>query len=540
MTSDVNNIRKNPGRRLIATLALNSFWDFKDEDSYFSLILCRVIPPRALYLPVLPYRCQGKLMFPLCRTCTENMQQTACTNSNEERSLIGTWVRSVYLPSEEVAAIQWQSSKDFVYQDTSTNIFIAAVTTAWARLKLYEEMDNSDFKDEDSYFSLILCRVIPPRALYLPVLPYRCQGKLMFPLCRTCTENMQQTACTNSNEELSLIGTWVRSVYLPSEEVAAIQWQSSKDFVYQDTSTNIFIAAVTTAWARLKLYEEMDNSDFKDEDSYFSLILCRVIPPRALYLPVLPYRCQGKLMFPLCRTCTENMQQTACTNSNEELSLIGTWGEEDFKDEDSYFSLILCRVIPPRALYLPVLPYRCQGKLMFPLCRTCTENMQQTACTNSNEELSLIGTWVRSVYLPSEEVAAIQWQSSKDFVYQDTSTNIFIAAVTTAWARLKLYEEMDNSRDALAGPSTPPDIYIDSDNSTASLDLPSAKVNLSNLKLKVDKAVPSYKAAGAITAGTFMMSPDLTFYHEQGTREADSHPADILGTSRNYKKDKNL
>ncbi|GIX87957.1 hypothetical protein CEXT_494541, partial [Caerostris extrusa] len=38
-------------------------------------------------------------------------------------------------------------------------------------------------------------------------------------------------------------------------------------------------------------------ADVKDEDSYFSVILCRIIPPRALYLPVLPYRCQGKLMF---------------------------------------------------------------------------------------------------------------------------------------------------------------------------------------------------------------------------------------------------
>ncbi|GIY05154.1 hypothetical protein CEXT_93991 [Caerostris extrusa] len=34
----------------------------------------------------------GKINVSLCRTCTENMQQTACTHSNEERSLIGTWV----------------------------------------------------------------------------------------------------------------------------------------------------------------------------------------------------------------------------------------------------------------------------------------------------------------------------------------------------------------------------------------------------------------------------------------------------------------
>ncbi|GIY60994.1 hypothetical protein CDAR_381111 [Caerostris darwini] len=69
------------------------------------------------------------------------MQQTACTHSNEERSLIGTWLKNIYLPSEEVATIQCQSCKD---QDTSTNIFIAAFSTAWARLKLYQEMDKLD------------------------------------------------------------------------------------------------------------------------------------------------------------------------------------------------------------------------------------------------------------------------------------------------------------------------------------------------------------------------------------------------------------
>ncbi|GIY07618.1 DNA-directed DNA polymerase [Caerostris extrusa] len=113
--------------------------DFKDVDNYFGLILCRVMPPRALYLPVLPYRCQGKLMFPPCRTCTENMQQTVCTHSDEERSLIGTWV------SEEVKLIK---RKGYIIAE------VTAFTTAWARLKLYQEMDklgvNVLYHDTDS------------------------------------------------------------------------------------------------------------------------------------------------------------------------------------------------------------------------------------------------------------------------------------------------------------------------------------------------------------------------------------------------------
>lgn len=51
----------------------------------------------------------------------------------------------------------------------------------------------------------------------------------------------------------------IKDVYFPSEEVAALQWDSRKEFVPQDATTNIFIAAFTTAWARLKLYGEMDK-----------------------------------------------------------------------------------------------------------------------------------------------------------------------------------------------------------------------------------------------------------------------------------------
>ena len=44
---------------------------------------------------------------------------------------------------------------------------------------------------------------------------------------------------------------------------------------------------------------------------------------------------------------------------------------ENFAPLSEYFGLVKCFVLPPRSLYHPVLPYRTQGKLIFPLCRTC-------------------------------------------------------------------------------------------------------------------------------------------------------------------------
>ena len=87
--------------------------DFKDVEQYFGLIHCKVIPPRGLYLPVLPYRCQKKLMFPLCRTCAETLQQNPCTHTDEERALTGTWV------SEEL-----KLAKEKGYRITQVSTFL--------------------------------------------------------------------------------------------------------------------------------------------------------------------------------------------------------------------------------------------------------------------------------------------------------------------------------------------------------------------------------------------------------------------------------
>ena len=69
--------------------------NFKDIREYEGLIKCRLLPPRNLYHPVIPYRPPGpssKLMFALCRTCVIEKQQTPCTHDAAERMLEGTWV----------------------------------------------------------------------------------------------------------------------------------------------------------------------------------------------------------------------------------------------------------------------------------------------------------------------------------------------------------------------------------------------------------------------------------------------------------------
>jgi DNA polymerase type B, organellar and viral len=65
--------------------------NFGDVRNYFGLIQCDILPPRDLELPVIPYRANGKLTFPLCRTCVETQQNAPCQHIDQQRVLTGVW-----------------------------------------------------------------------------------------------------------------------------------------------------------------------------------------------------------------------------------------------------------------------------------------------------------------------------------------------------------------------------------------------------------------------------------------------------------------
>ncbi|XP_065219194.1 uncharacterized protein LOC135844777 [Planococcus citri] len=51
----------------------------------------RLLPPKQLYLPVLPVKVNNKLVFALCRTCASEENKFACNHSDNEREIMGTY-----------------------------------------------------------------------------------------------------------------------------------------------------------------------------------------------------------------------------------------------------------------------------------------------------------------------------------------------------------------------------------------------------------------------------------------------------------------
>jgi hypothetical protein len=58
-------------------------------------------------------------------------------------------------------------------------------------------------------------------------------------------------------------------------------------------------------------HPEIILSDFKDISEYFGIIKCTVVPPKDLYIPVLPMHAgpTKKLLFPLCQSCAESFEE---------------------------------------------------------------------------------------------------------------------------------------------------------------------------------------------------------------------------------------
>ena len=87
------------------------------------LIKCMIVPPKNLNQPVLPFRCNKKLLFCLCRTCVseQNMREECQQFSDAERAISGTWINDeVRLPVEKGYKIL-ESQELYEYQVTRYN-----------------------------------------------------------------------------------------------------------------------------------------------------------------------------------------------------------------------------------------------------------------------------------------------------------------------------------------------------------------------------------------------------------------------------------
>jgi G:T-mismatch repair DNA endonuclease (very short patch repair protein) len=254
------------------------------DKSWFGLIKSKVIPPRGLYHPVLPVKMkidgEIKLVFTLCRTCAKYKIEK-CNHSDDERALIGTWTT----PEFEVA-LEKEYKVEKVYEVwhfdlLSTDLFKGYIKT-FMKIKVEASIDPVKMSEAE------INKIIADHALHYDIVLERDKMRKnegLRAIAKLCLNNLWgkfgQRDNMSKNEFVYDVKKYNDILFNDklddifeteiNEEVVQMNWKLKDAFVENNYNTNIFIAAFTTSYARIKLYRMLDylgeQVAYEDTDS---------------------------------------------------------------------------------------------------------------------------------------------------------------------------------------------------------------------------------------------------------------------------------
>jgi len=235
---------------------------------YFGVMKAKILPPKHLYHPVLPSRCNGKLMFPLCQTCALRESKGYCLCKDEDRALLGTWCT----PEVEAAlsvgytlvhvyeVLHWEETNNDLFADY-INLFLRlkAQASGWPP-DVITKQDKDDyirqFEDKEGI------RLVKEEVKKNPGL--RTLAKLLLnSLYGKFGQrvNMKKSKFVTSSKELydmlSDVSKSVNDFHVLTPSTMLIEYSQAREFQNIDPKTNVVISAFCSSYARLQLWQVM-------------------------------------------------------------------------------------------------------------------------------------------------------------------------------------------------------------------------------------------------------------------------------------------
>lgn len=254
--------------------------DFGDISNYFGLAKIKILPPRQLYHPVLPYRSKGKLKFPLCRKCADIENQHTCSCSADDRAITGTWctpeIQMAVSKGYEILQIyevyHFEKSSQYNPSLGKGGLFADYVNTF---LKIKQEAsgfppacDNEESKQkyireykEKEGIELEYDKIKKNPGL-------RCLAKLCLNsfwgkfgqrLSMRQSKFFHESEAEKFFQMLSDPTKIPHNFHIVSSGTLQFEWSNHSLFMPTDCKTNIFLASFTTAHARLRLFSILDK-----------------------------------------------------------------------------------------------------------------------------------------------------------------------------------------------------------------------------------------------------------------------------------------
>jgi hypothetical protein len=268
----VQKVSRYPlGHPIIIT---NNFGDIRE---YFGFAQVRVLPPRRLYHPVLPYRATGKLKFPLCRKCSELENINLCQCSDADRAFVGTFVTPElhvaldhgYTVVKIFEVLHYEESTQYDPETKSGGLFTPYVN---GFVKLKTEASGfpeycvtiadkkkyvADFYEKEGIqLDYDKIEFNPGLRLIAKSLLNNLWGRLGL------TPNLPQTTFVRSPESfLEIVNDTkniIKDFHIVNDNIIALVHERIAAAVPEDPTASVAIAAFTTAYGRLELYKYLD------------------------------------------------------------------------------------------------------------------------------------------------------------------------------------------------------------------------------------------------------------------------------------------
>ena len=269
--------------------------DMENIQQYTGLIKCKILPPKDLYLPVLPLHCNNKMVYPLCRTCAENNSST-CNHSREERALIGTWVTVEVNAALDLGYEMLDVYEIWHFEETSTDFFAGYIDNF---LKIKQEASGyPDWckTDEDKalfvqqYFEAEGIRLDPEnikknpgKRAFAKIMLNCLWGKLGQREVLPKTEYVKEPK--RYFELLQDKSVLIKHVEIFDEDCPflLVNYETTLEHLETHSSANVIVGSFVTAYARLKLYSILQP--LKERVLYFDTDSCMYIHDPTLWNP---------------------------------------------------------------------------------------------------------------------------------------------------------------------------------------------------------------------------------------------------------------
>ena len=264
---------------------IHNVWD----GTWFGLVKCTVVPPRKLYFPVLPQVFHSKLMFTLCRTCAEELNQTQdCHHTSDERCLLGIWttpeLTEAVKQGYKIVRVHevWhyaKSSKDLFRDYIKENLRLKIQASGWPSENMTEEQQDEFIQQAYTDYGIQLQEEEMkhnPGLRSIAKLNLNCLwGKFGQNPFKAKTEYITDPAKYFQHLNDDTVETTNVLLFDEKEDIVQVQYKLMNEAVQDCANGNVVIAAFVTSWARLRLYQVLSKLNervvYHDTDSVIYL-----------------------------------------------------------------------------------------------------------------------------------------------------------------------------------------------------------------------------------------------------------------------------